>query len=168
MAPSLNGRIELHRADYHAIRDKWGRGWITIDKEQVWSCEDDPWFRERLRLEREIQEINDATNYHDPAQQSDYYRAHDQVNTILRQQAVMYSGDFDELLKSYLSLPIEATLDAESPLVRALAMTDGRVGKRRLRALAVTNEKEHSLVKLLYHTRCAAEGINPTPRRYVS
>jgi hypothetical protein len=165
MALSLNGRVELHRTNYHAIRDQWGRAWITVDKQQVWSCADDPWYQAQYRLTREIEAANESSSYHDPAHATAHYQAWDESKAILRQQAVMFTGEFGDLLKSYLSLSIDDALNAESPLLRALAMTDSRLGKRRLRSLAVKNEREHSLVKLLYNTRCAAEGVNPNPDR---
>jgi hypothetical protein len=165
MAPSLNGRVELHRTNYHAIRGPWGRAWITIDKEQVWSTADDPWYEAQNSLTREIESIYQSVDCHDSDFAAEHYRAWDQSKAILRQQAVMYTGEFGDLLRNYLSLSIDDAMNAESPLIRAIAMTDYRLGKRRLRALASKNAKEHSLVKLLYRTRCEAEGVNPNPQR---
>jgi hypothetical protein len=63
-------------------------------------------------------------------------------------------------LKAYLRLSIGDALKADSPLVRGLAVIDRRVGKRRLRSLAIGPE-EHPLVCELYRLRCEAEGIRP-------
>ena len=62
-------------------------------------------------------------------------------------------------LEAYLSLPIDEALRSPSPLVRAMAVVDRRVGKRRLRALDV-GPREHPLVRELYLLRCEAEGLH--------
>lgn len=165
MSPSLDGRIELHRARYRAIYDEWGRGWITVDKHQVWTCEDDIWFQEHTRLRNENRAINRTHELSDPSQQSEYYRADEEADKILEVQGIMFTGEFDSLLKSYLSITIDDARNSDSPLLRALAMTDRRLGKRRLRALVAPNEREHQLVKLLFTARCSAEGIDIHPRR---
>lgn len=51
-------------------------------------------------------------------------------------------------------------LRSENGIVRGLAMLDGRLGKRRLRAL-VLPPNELPLVRTLYALRCEAEGIAP-------
>ena len=61
-------------------------------------------------------------------------------------------------LKAYLLLSVDDALHSGSPLIRALAVIDRRVGKRRLRSLEIGPE-EHSLVYELYRLRCEAEGI---------
>ena len=63
-------------------------------------------------------------------------------------------------LKRYLRLSIEDALTSDRPLVRALAVIDRRVGKRRLRSLEIGPE-EHPLIREFYQLRCEAEGIPP-------
>jgi hypothetical protein len=69
-------------------------------------------------------------------------------------------NDFGALvdLEAYLSLTIDAALTSPSPLVRALAVIDRRVGKRKLRSLKM--DSEHPLVRELYLLRCKAEGVD--------
>ena len=61
-------------------------------------------------------------------------------------------------LEAYLSIAIDDALASPSPLLRALAVCDRRVGKRRLRSLDTTDE--HPLVRELFVARCACEGID--------
>lgn len=61
-------------------------------------------------------------------------------------------------LEAYLSLTIDGALASSSLLVRALAVCDRRVGKRRLRSLDTTGE--HALVRELFAARCACEGLD--------
>lgn len=67
-------------------------------------------------------------------------------------------------LEAYLAIPIDEALASPSPLLRALAVVDRRVGKRRLRALDI-GPAEHALVRELYALRCEAEGIEITSAR---
>ena len=67
-------------------------------------------------------------------------------------------------LEVYLANPIDEALASPSPLLRALAGVDRRVGKRRLRTLDV-GPGEHPLVRELYGLRCEAEEIEITPAR---
>jgi hypothetical protein len=79
-------------------------------------------------------------------------RAHD----IMRRSGEY--GDDGALvdMQAYLSLSIDEALALPSPLVRALAVVDRRVGKRRLASLAA-GPKEHPLVRELLALRLAAE-----------
>jgi hypothetical protein len=61
-------------------------------------------------------------------------------------------------LEGYLSLTIEDALASPNPLLRALAMCDRRVGKRRLRSFEMRDE--HPLVRELFAARCACERID--------
>jgi hypothetical protein len=65
-------------------------------------------------------------------------------------------------LEASLSLPVEAGLASESPLLQALAVLDARVGKRRLSAL-LQSPPEHPLVQAVLHLRCEAEAVRPRP-----
>jgi len=120
-------------------------------------------FAEHSHLTTQIQAIYEQDSYHDPAYASAHYQAWDEAKAILRRQGFIHPGEFDILLMEYLSLSIDDALNAESPLVRTVAITDSRLGNRRLRSLANTTAREHSLVKLLYTTRCAAEGFGSQP-----
>lgn len=59
----------------------------------------------------------------------------------------------------YLNYSIDEALRSERPVVRALAMLDKRLGKRRLTGMDLS--KATLLVKRFYALRCRAEGILP-------
>jgi len=59
----------------------------------------------------------------------------------------------------YLGMSIDEVLCSQYVLIRAIGVLDRRVGKRKLRRLAL--EAEHPLVRLLYCFRCDAEGLSP-------
>jgi hypothetical protein len=76
------------------------------------------------------------------------------------------SGEYDDYsalqdLESFLSLSIDDALRSPSPLVRALAVADRRVGKRRLKALAepASAVTEHPLVRQILAARLESESL---------
>ena len=74
------------------------------------------------------------------------------------------SSEYDDYqaladLKAYLRISIDDALKTDTPLVRALAVIDRRLGKRRLRSLDAGPD-DHRLVRELYRLRCEAEGIS--------
>ncbi len=158
MADALAGRIEVHSTRYRHAHDGDGRGWITIDKREVASlC----YWRasiEHGRLARGIRVANNAADYRDPARREQYRAADRYARTILHQQGIFTQDEFYGALWNYLSLSIDDALQSENVLIRALAMADRRLGKRRLSAMQMA-ETEHSLVRMVFALRCEVEGI---------
>jgi len=73
----------------------------------------------------------------------------------------------EKQLLPFLSLPIEEALDSVQELIKALAMFDKRVGKRRLQLLAHSMLDEPLLVQHFFALRCEAENLyfEPGSRR---
>jgi hypothetical protein len=70
---------------------------------------------------------------------------------------------FYSSLYEYLNLPIESALSSPNVLIRALALIDRRLGRRRFEALSLA-PGEHDLVRLFYSLRTDAEGWEPSGR----
>ncbi len=64
---------------------------------------------------------------------------------------------FEQAVSAVLSLSVNEMVVSENAVIRALAMLDSRLGKRRLRALRLGDD-EHPLVRQFYILRCEAEG----------
>ncbi|MEO8397246.1 MAG: hypothetical protein ABI700_29895, partial [Chloroflexota bacterium] len=72
---------------------------------------------------------------------------------------------FEKAVEFYLEAPIERSFTSDNPIVKALAMFDRRLGKRRLQALKL-GETDHPMVKQFYRLRCQAEDLpsaDPAP-----
>ncbi len=159
MADSLQRRVEVHSTWYRRLgHDHLGRTWITIDKHEMANMCDLRYWNQYAPLMSEIRVANNATDYRDPAQWTQYYAAYDQAEALLHQQGVYDRGDCNRLLASYLHLSVDDALRSDEVLIRALAMLDSRLGKRRLRTLHLADD-EHPLVRQFYDLRCEAEGI---------
>jgi hypothetical protein len=127
-----------------------GRGWITIDKREVANfC--------TFIFEHESNAILRNAISARPDVSASALRSE-----IVRQLAVagtMPRRSFYEALHQYRSLSIDDAIVSDTMLTRALAMTDRRLGKRRLQSLKMRAD-EHPLVRLLYAIRCEAEGVS--------
>lgn len=80
------------------------------------------------------------------------------AQSILRRAGEQDDCRAVEELQAFLSMPIEAALDSDRPILRALAVVDARVGKRRLRELA--QKPEHPFVRRLLDLRLEAETLS--------
>jgi len=157
-ADSVGGRAAVHNARYRHSHNEYGRGWITFDTHEIADMSDSRQLRSLLRIEREIQVANGTTNYLDPAQQPGYYAAIAQARETMHERGIYAKHEFNRALWDSLSLSIDDMLRSENGIIRALAMLDRRVGKRRLLALDLPDD-ELPLVCRLYTLRCEAEGI---------
>lgn len=152
----MAGRVELRTTHYRHTHDSEGRGWITIDREEVHNfCTLTFWIEQNTLLEG-IRSANNATDYRDPAQRAGYYHAYEQAEAILDQRGVRSQGWFENSLREYLSLTLEEALASANFLHRALAVIDKRLGKRRLKVLQLS-QGEHPLVSRFLELRRAAE-----------
>lgn len=151
-APSVAGRVELRTTNYRQVHDWEGRGWITIDKEEVHNFCTLKYWVERNKLLEGFQD----TDWREPAQRAGYERARDEAEGILEKRGVLSQGWFENSLQEYLSLTIEDALASPNFLHRGLAIVDKRFGKRRLKSFE-PSPTDHALVSRLLELRRAAE-----------
>jgi hypothetical protein len=158
VAPSVRARIDLHQARYRYTLEESGRVWVTVEGREVASFDTASYVARRHIVAAGIREANGLRPYGNAGGHAAYIEADAQAEDILRR-----AGEYDdnralEDLEAYLSMSIEDALASPSPLVRALASVDGRVGKRRLRTLAA-ERGHHPLVRALLTARCEAEKV---------
>lgn len=147
MADSLHGRVEVHSTWYRCLgHDRLGRTWITVDKQQVASMSDLPYYIDYRVLAEEIWVAKRLTDYRDEAK------------AVLHAQGNYSRHQSNNILERYLLMSVDDVLRSDDILIRSLSMLDRRVGKRRLRMLQLGDD-EHPLVRQFYALRCKAEGI---------
>ena len=74
------------------------------------------------------------------------------------QDGVMRPRLFGKSLFDYLSMSVDDAIESRNFLIRAVAVLDRRIGKRRLEAMSLRTD-EHELVRLFYKLRLEAEGL---------
>jgi hypothetical protein len=155
LAPSLRGELDVHVARYRKAHDEPGRMWFTLGKRQILQLSDSSFEYEYYGHVYDMKQLGSEVN-----------EAHDQARAIMTRKGSFARIDFAQALNEYLSLSVEDALASENVLHRALAVTDRRVGKRRLVVLAETLHLENPVVQILLRVRCDAESIRtPSPER---
>lgn len=126
-APALGGRLQIHYTVYRNLTEGDGCAWLTWDKEELFSRADMP-SREKLAAPFEP-----GAEFYDSAR------------------------DLLGALHDHLRTPFVELLASPEPLVRALALADRRLGRRRFEKLTA-EELGHPLVRRVSALRAAAEG----------
>ncbi len=116
-AASVSGRVELRDTWYRTTGQMGGRGWISVDGEEIHSFSDAKWWREVYLRNRDIEQ------------------SWEDAEAALKATGLFSRNSFYEALYFYLNASLEDAMDSQDPIVRGLAMLDRKLGKRRLRAL---------------------------------
>ncbi len=138
-ADSLVGCVEVFTTEYQ-FSD--GRGWITIDKDEIATFCTRQAVNERVRLERAIESGDFVPSERAQQNRSAWMQAWATEN----ERGIFQRSEFHDALWDSLSLSIDDMLRSENGIIRALAMLD-------------LPDDELPLVRTLYAVRCEAEGI---------
>jgi hypothetical protein len=151
LAPSLADRLDIHQARYGS-KEEEGRVWFTWDGEEIASFDSFKYWTlypaRKKALWKEIEsdlsiDMNDALN---------------KLDVELINEGVYTDWTALTELQDYLNLSIGEALESPSPLSRAVAMVDRRLGKRTLTRLAA-NDEWYPLANRLLRIRFDAEGM---------
>ena len=156
LADSLSGRLRVHLTRYGWARDEDGRAWVTFDGREMANFCCWTFLSSHYPLARDIREAC-GTGPDRTAPDAD--RAGSEAREILHRRGIFSEEEFLGALLDYLQLSVDNALRSEDPLVRALAMLDRRLGKRRLRVLSLESRVEHPLVRQFLGIRLRAEGM---------
>lgn len=148
-ADSVSGRIELFSTAYRKPNSNTGRGWITIDKEEIVNFATiKSWW-------------NFGAYYHE-ATQTECLK-HPAIETsqrtvnLLAEEGEFSRFDLHNCCWEYLNLTIEQALEHDSPIINSLAVLDKRLGKRRI--AIVDPETLHPLTRKLLQFRLSVENL---------
>ena len=79
------------------------------------------------------------------------HAAYDDAETEVRESGLYPASEITGLLFDYIHMPFDKALTHVHPFIRAIALLDRRLGKRRWKNIDVANETE--LVKSFYELR---------------
>ncbi len=140
LADSLQRRMEYHLTRYGpGVSYFMARGWITLDGQEIYN----------------FSTIKQIRQYHDET--GNWWPEKENLEK-LHNDSIFSRDDYVDSLEEYVLLDINDALSSSNPLVRAFAMFDRRVGKRRLKTIKLSDD-ELPIVKNFYHIRCKADGI---------
>jgi hypothetical protein len=144
---SVLGRLELRSTHYRGSHDEEGRGYITFDKNEIWSmCTLSFYSFEYERIEEVIKREGITPR---EAQKI----AYDELASEGRFNQYTFYDSLDE----YCNNSIDSSLSSGNVLIRCLAMLDSRLGKRRLKTLDLSEESKKVIE--FYKIRCECEKL---------
>jgi hypothetical protein len=138
--PALSQRIDFHITSYRQSHDGVDKIWMTLDGVKFFNCG-------HYDFERA-----EWAGYHSGLNQRE-------VAHWLAGQAIYSPNYVVESMRTYLDLSIEDALRSENPFIKALAMIDRRVGRRRIATIEL-QEAEHPLVKRFHELRLSIVGAS--------
>jgi hypothetical protein len=167
LCEKLKGRIKVHATVYRKFHDCPSRVWITLDKKEIVSASD---ISYAVKYEKVYQQMKEKIDLKGIPYNEDWTVM---FNSKERQKLEKLSDDAEEMMiiqnifesyhlysafMKYSSLSIEGAMNSENIMIRAYAMLDRRLGKRRLKELQLM-EDTHPLIADFYKIRCDVEGI---------
>ena len=167
LCDQLQGRIKIYATVYRKFHDGPARVWITFDKKEILSASDVTYtikheeLYQQMKRDQNLKGIPYNSHWEVMFQSKErqaLVQVSDKVEDFLNNQNIFNSFHLYEPFMVYSSLSIEEALSSENVIIRAYAMLDRRLGKRRLKELKF-NENTHPLILDFYKIRCEVEGI---------
>ena len=172
ICPVLVGRVEYRSTSYRYSPDKSGQCYIKVDKKDVFNMCD---ATTSIRWYQTEQEIKNDPNVQIPISMEDIEtvrkdtggkvpedrlkiiaRSH-KISTIAKEmleaQVVLSRSDFYLDANTFLSSPIEESLESKNILLNVFALVDIRLGKKRILSLEEKMKLKHPIVQYFYELR---------------
>lgn len=167
LCDKLKGRVKIYATVYRKFHDGPSRVWVTFDKKEIVSGSDVSYnvkheeLYQQMKNERHLKGISYSLDWDEmfhSKERQELVKASDDVEEIMINQNIFNSYHLYRAFMKYSSLPIEEALNSENVIIRAYAILDRRLGKRRLKQLNF-NEETHPLIEKFYKIRCSVEGL---------
>ncbi|WP_080844085.1 SF0329 family protein [Cytobacillus gottheilii] len=169
LCESLKGRLEIHTTAYRKAHDQPSRMWITLDKTEIYCAADQVFemkLEEQYQLLKEEQQLapipydTDWTTMFESKERAALLDAYEEAEQLVVKKNVMAEYNMYHSLLEYIQLSIDEAIQSQDPVIKAFAMLDRRLGKRRLEKLKEENMQSHPFIQLFFQIRCEAEGLS--------
>ncbi|WP_214630835.1 SF0329 family protein [Paenibacillus agaridevorans] len=172
LSPALSGRVEYRSTSYRYLPDKAGLCYIAVDKKNVFNMTDATslikWYKTELEIKNdpdiqipvsneEIEAVRMETKGGVPEDRLIVIARNRKITNyakeILLAQTTLSKSNFIVAANTFLSSPIEKSLESKDILPNILALVDRRVGKKRLLNMAEKMKLKHPVVQFFYELR---------------
>jgi len=141
---SLKGRIQYFQTRYREAHDQTSRVAIRLDGKEIFTSDYFEFVKKQWELGQQMkQEVGRID--------------HGDIYKELNSQGYNYS--FYNSFYAYHNTSIEESLKSSDSMVRLFAILDKRVGKRRLKKLALEVNKQPRWLQVFYRLRLETESI---------
>ncbi|WP_414044925.1 hypothetical protein ACMGE5_00415 [Macrococcus equi] len=150
----LQGRLQWHQAVHRYSHDQPARLSLTLDKEEIFATNTikvEILRYEHLKLSKDAKSIFETKMQQRKGFEQLMEHYYQDISFLYAESKGFYGFTAFEVIREYPNLSIEEALNSPFELVRAYAMFDRRLGRRRLQNLDLKDE--HPLVKKFYKIR---------------
>lgn len=145
-AESVRGRVRVYSTRYQC---SCGRGWITVDGEELAELNTEVSGRKYRAIYHETTKTECARHPAVPDKE--------RTGGNLVEPGEFSRFDLHEACWEYVHSSVSTSLGNENPLIASLAVLNEKVGRTRLRKMRT--QKLHPLTRALLEIRMKAEGI---------
>nr|WP_154892992.1 hypothetical protein [Paenibacillus xylanexedens] len=171
LSPALVGRVEYRATSYRYALDKSGSCYLSVDKKNILNMSD---TTTPIRWYQTEQEIKNDPNIEIPVDSEEIEAIRkeskgipeDRLQVIARSrkisvlakellsaQSSLSKSNFTVAATTFLSRPIEESLESQDILLNILALVDRRVGKKRILNMSEKIKLKHPAVQYFYEIR---------------
>jgi hypothetical protein len=175
LSPALAGRVGYHATSYHYTPDKAGRCYIMVDKKEVFNMSDATatirWFKTEQEIKsdpdiqipvskEDIETVRKDTGGRVPEERLGVIARNRKISVYAKEmldaQAELSKSDFISTANTFLSVPMEESLESKDILLNIFALVDRRLGKKRLLSMEEKMKLKHPIVQYFYELRRSA------------
>jgi hypothetical protein len=172
LSPALEGRVEYRATSYRYLPDKAGLCYIAVDKKNILNMNDAAsgitWYQSELEIKNDpgiqipishedIEAIRIETKGAVPEERLKVIARGRKITGYAKElmlaQAALSKSNFTVAATTFLSAPIEKSLESGDILLNILALVDRRVGKKRILNMAEAIKLKHPSVQYFYELR---------------
>ncbi|MGF9697181.1 MULTISPECIES: SF0329 family protein [Paenibacillus] len=172
LSPALVGRVEYRATSYRYALDKSGSCYLAVDKKNLLNMSDTTtpirWYQTEQEIKNdpnieipvdneEIEAIRKETKGTVPEDRL-HVIARSRKSSVLAKellsaQSALSKSNFTVAATTFLSRPIEESLESQDILLNILALVDRRVGKKRILNMSEKIKLKHPAVQYFYELR---------------
>lgn len=171
LCPELAGRVEYIISGYRYVPDKPAHCNMTVDRIEIFRMNDGSairWFSTEQEAKVEVsqhltvdpddvEKVRRESGQNIPEERLEIiarsHKAAAIAKAIFKAQCDLPKVDFQKVAALFLSESIEKSLESDDILLNVLALSDRRIGKKRLQAMADRMQTKHPAVRYFYALR---------------
>lgn len=172
LSPALLGKVEYGSTSYRYIPDKTGQCYLMVDKRNILKMNDAAspirWFQSELEVKNDpdlivpvhaedIEALRKEIKGPVPEDRlfviASSRKKSELAKKLIGAQTVLSKSNFIDVATSFLSTPINDSMESEHILLNVLALLDRRIGKKRLTNMSDIMKLKHPIVQYFYELR---------------
>lgn len=172
LSPSLHGKVEYGSTSYRYLSDKAGQCYVTVDKMNILNMSDSAnpirWYQSELEIkndpelivpihDEDIEAVRNEIKGPVPDDRliviASGRKKSELAKGLISAQSELSKSNFIVVATTFLSSPINQSMESQHILLNILALVDRRMGKKRLINMSDEMKLKHPIVQYFYELR---------------